>query len=206
MANLQNLPGCTAPYSQCTQQSCNNNGSLATECSEIRNLYGVISQKDSEINHLDQIRNNLITEGTTNNNKKKENMDDLYSKLLLLEKVKNELENKVRLLNSRQDLAIEETRLKEDSNQTSINELDNEIAIIKRKMEFSFEKDLNHNAIVYLLSNILFYAIIALVLFLLYRLSMGKPAKIDVSSILIGIKSEFSKLLLSIANMLSGKK
>ena len=47
MANLQNLPGCTAPYSQCTQQSCNNNGTLATECSEIRNLNNVISQKDS---------------------------------------------------------------------------------------------------------------------------------------------------------------
>ena len=206
MANLQNLPGCTAPYSQCSQQSCNNNGTLATECAEIRNLYGVISQKDSEINNLDQIRNNLINEGTTNNNKKKENMDDLYSKLLLLEKVKNELENKVRLLNSRQDLAIEETRLKEDANQNSINELDNEIAIIKRKMEFSFEKDLNHNAIVYLLSNILLYGIIALVIFLLYRLSIGKPAKIDVSTTLMGIKNQIGNLFLSIANMLSGKK
>ena len=34
MANaLQNLPSCIAPYSQCSQQSCNNGGSLATECS-----------------------------------------------------------------------------------------------------------------------------------------------------------------------------
>ena len=74
MANLQNLPGCTAPYSQCSQQSCNNNGTLATECAEIRNLYGVISQKDSEINNLDQIRNNLINEGTTNNN----NLPSIY--------------------------------------------------------------------------------------------------------------------------------
>jgi len=206
MANIQNLPGCTAPYSQCTQQSCNHNGTLATECSEIRNLYSVISQKDSEINNLDQIRNNLINEGTSNNYKKKENMDQLYSKLLLLEKVKNELENKVRLLNSRQDLAFEENRLKEDANQNSINELDNEIAIIKRKMDFTFEKDLNHNAIVYLLSNLLLYGIIILVIFLLYRLSIGKPAKIDIGSVISGFKINISNMFLSIANMISGKK
>ena len=207
MANaLQNLPSCIAPYSQCSQQSCNNGGSLATECSEIRNLYGVISQKDSEISTLDQIRNNLINEGNSNNLKKKENMDDLYSKLLLLEKVKNELENKVRLLNSRQDLVFEESRLKENDNQNSINELDNEIAIIKRKMEFSFEKDLNHNALVYLLSNILLYSIIAFVLFLLYRLSIGKPPKMDVSMILSVIKTEIGKIFLSAANTLTGKK
>ena len=133
-------------------------------------------------------------------------MDDLYSKLLLLEKVKNELENKVRLLNSRQDLAFEESRLKENDNQNSINELDNEIAIIKRKMEFSFEKDLNHNALVYLLSNILLYSIIAFVLFLLYRLSIGKPAKIDVSMILLTIKTEIGKIFLSASNTLVGKK
>ena len=206
MANVQNLPSCIAPYSQCSQQSCNNGGSLATECSEIRNLYGVISQKDSEISSLDQIRNNLINEGNSNNLKKKENMDDLYSKLLVLEKVKNELENKVRLLNSRQDLAFEESRLKENDNQNSINELDNEIAIIKRKMEFSFEKDLNHNALVYLLSNILLYSIIAFVLFLLYRLSIGKPAKIDVSMILLTIKTEIGKIFLTAANTLTTKK
>jgi hypothetical protein len=206
MANVQNLPSCIAPYSQCSQQSCNNGGSLATECSEIRNLYGVISQKDSEISSLDQIRNNLINEGNSNNLKKKENMDDLYSKLLSLEKVKNELENKVRLLNSRQDLAFEESRLKENDNQNSINELDNEIAIIKRKMEFSFEKDLNHNALVYLLSNILLYSIIAFVLFLLYRLSIGKPAKIDVSMILLTIKTEIGKIFLTAANTLTAKK
>ena len=206
MANLQNLPGCTAPNSQCTQQSCNNNGTLGTECSEIRNLYGVISQKDSEINTLDQIRNNLINEGTNNNNKKKENMDSLYSKLLLLEKVRNELENKVRLLNSRQDSVIEESRLKEDANQNNINELDNEIAIIKRKMQFSFEKDLNHNAVVYLLSNILLYGIITLIIFLIYRLSIGNPVKIDLSMILIEIKTNISNLFLGISNMLSGKK
>ncbi len=206
MAELKNLPGCVAPYSQCSQQSCNNNGSLATECSEIRNLYGIISQKDSEINNLDQIRNNLINEGTSNNLKKKENMDELYSKLLLLEKVKSELENKVRLLNSRQDTAIEESRLKEEENQSNITELDNQIAVIKRKMDFSFEKDLNHNALVYLFSNILLYLIVGFVLFLVYRLSIGKPAKIDIANILTGLKSTIGSTLLNIANTLTGKK
>jgi len=86
-----------------------------------------------------------------------------------LQLVRDELEKNVQLLQSRQDLFIENSRVNIEENLKNIENLDKQIAVLKRQSIYNMEGDLIHNSKVYFLGNISFYMIIVIIGIIVYR-------------------------------------
>ena len=95
---------------------------------------------------------------------------DLFKNLQDLQMVRDELEQKAGLLQSRQDLYLESSRQTEAENRKRLQELDDQIAVLRRKVSYDFEGDLAYNAKIYMLGNITFYTILFIVVILILRI------------------------------------
>jgi hypothetical protein len=93
----------------------------------------------------------------------------MFDKLRNLNYLKNELENKIQLLESKQNTNYEDIRLKEIENKQQINTLQNEIDVKKRDLAYKHDTDLYHNAKIYLLGNTVFWMLIFLLFVFIIR-------------------------------------
>lgn len=96
---------------------------------------------------------------------RKSQFQDLQS----LQLVRDELEKNVQLLQSRQDLYIESSRVNIEENVQKLAELDRMISVLRRQTMYDMEGDMNNNAKVFFLGNVLFYIIVFIIGVMVYR-------------------------------------
>jgi hypothetical protein len=82
----------------------------------------------------------------------------------------HEIERKIDMLENKQDRNYELVRQKEIENINSINKLDEEVKLNIRKLQYDSEAELSHNGKIYLLANLVFYTLIIIVIYFIYRL------------------------------------
>lgn len=92
-----------------------------------------------------------------------------FKDLQTLQLVRDELEKNVQLLQSRQDLYIESSRVNIEENMKKLEELDRQIAVLRRQTTYNMEGDFIHNAKVYFLGNVLFFILLFIISVLIYR-------------------------------------
>jgi hypothetical protein len=113
--------------------------------------------------------NSLLTASKdiiTNNSEQNKTM---FDQLRNLNYLKNELENKIQLIESKQNTNYEDIRLKEIQNKNKINDIQNQIDIKKRDLSYKHDTDLYHNAKIYLLGNTVFWMLIFLLFVFIIR-------------------------------------
>ena len=93
----------------------------------------------------------------------------MFDQLRNLNYLKNELENKIQLLESKQNTNYEDIRLKEIENKKQISDIQNEIDVKKRDLSYKHDTDLYHNAKIYLLGNTVFWMLIFLLFVFIIR-------------------------------------
>jgi hypothetical protein len=113
--------------------------------------------------------NSLLTTSKDIINNNSEQNKTMFDQLRNLNYLKNELENKIQLLESKQNTNYEDIRLKEIENKQQINTLQNEIDVKKRDLAYKHDTDLYHNAKIYLLGNTVFWMLIFLLFVFIIR-------------------------------------
>ena len=113
--------------------------------------------------------NSLLTTSKDIINTNAETNKTMFDQLRNLNYLKNELENKIQLLESKQNTNYEDIRLKEIENKQQINTLQNEIDVKKRDLAYKHDTDLYHNAKIYLLGNTVFWMLIFLLFVFIIR-------------------------------------
>jgi small-conductance mechanosensitive channel len=102
-------------------------------------------------------------------NHSKEQNKTMFDQLRNLNFLKNELENKIQLLESKQNSSYEDARLKELANKNEINKIQEEIDVKKRELLYKNDADMYHNAKIYLLGNTVFWMLIFLLVYLVIK-------------------------------------
>ena len=113
--------------------------------------------------------NSLLTTSKDIINNNSEQNKTMFDQLRNLNYLKNELENKIQLLESKQNTNYEDIRLKEIENNKQIGDIQNEIDIKKRDLSYKHDTDLYHNAKIYLLGNTVFWMLIFLLFVFIIR-------------------------------------
>ena len=113
--------------------------------------------------------NSLLTTSKDIINNNSEQNKTMFDQLRNLNYLKNELENKIQLLESKQNTNYEDIRLKEIENKQQINNLQTEIDVKKRDLSYKYDTDLYHNAKIYLLGNTVFWMLIFLLFVFIIR-------------------------------------
>ena len=113
--------------------------------------------------------NSLLTTSKDIINNNSEQNKTMFDQLRNLNYLKNELENKIQLLESKQNTNYEDIRLKEIENTNQISDIQNEIDIKKRDLSYKHDTDLYHNAKIYLLGNTIFWMLIFLLFVFIIR-------------------------------------
>jgi len=113
--------------------------------------------------------NSLLTTSKDIINNNSEQNKTMFDQLRNLNYLKNELENKIQLLESKQNTNYEDIRLKEIENKQQINTLQTEIDVKKRDLAYKHDTDLYHNAKIYLLGNTVFWMLIFLLFVFIIR-------------------------------------
>lgn len=85
---------------------------------------------------------------------------DQFQELQNLQLVRDDLERKIQLLQSRQDQNLENTRISIEENIHKLNELDSKISVMRRQTMYDMEGDLIHNSKIFFLGNLTFYFIL----------------------------------------------
>ena len=113
--------------------------------------------------------NSLLTTSKDIINNNSEQNKTMFDQLRNLNYLKNELENKIQIIESKQNTNYEDIRLKEINNNKEINDIQNEINIKKRDLSYKHDTDLYHNAKIYLLGNTVFWMLIFLLFVFIFR-------------------------------------
>lgn len=113
--------------------------------------------------------NSLLTTSKDIINNNAETNKTMFDQLRNLNYLKNELENKIQLLESKQNTNYEDIRLKEIENKKQISDIQNEIDVKKRDLSYKHDTDLYHNAKIYLLGNTVFWMLIFLLFVFIIR-------------------------------------
>jgi hypothetical protein len=113
--------------------------------------------------------NSLLTTSKDIINTNAETNKTMFDQLRNLNYLKNELENKIQLLESKQNTNYEDIRLKEIENKKQISDIQNEIDVKKRDLSYKHDTDLYHNAKIYLLGNTVFWMLIFLLFVFIIR-------------------------------------
>ena len=113
--------------------------------------------------------NSLLTTSKDIINNNSEQNKTMFDQLRNLNYLKNELENKIQLIESKQNTNYEDIRLKEIENNKQISDIQNEIDIKKRDLSYKHDTDLYHNAKIYLLGNTVFWMLIFLLFVFIIR-------------------------------------
>ena len=93
----------------------------------------------------------------------------IFDQIRNLNYLKNELENKIQLLESKQNSNYEDIRLKEVENKNTINKLQNQIDLKKRELSYKYDADLFHNSKIYLLGNTVFWMLMFLLIIFIIK-------------------------------------
>jgi len=113
--------------------------------------------------------NSLLTTSKDIINNNSEQNKTMFDQLRNLNYLKNELENKIQLLESKQNTNYEDIRLKEIENKKEIDNIQNEIDVKKRDLSYKYDTDLYHNAKIFLLGNTVFWMLIFLLFVFIIR-------------------------------------
>lgn len=113
--------------------------------------------------------NSLLTTSKDIIKDNSEQTKTMFDQLRNLNYLKNELDNKIQLIESKQNTNYEDIRLKEIDNKNKINDIQNEIDLKKRDLAYKHDTDLYHNAKIYLLGNTVFWMLIFLFFIFLIR-------------------------------------
>ena len=113
--------------------------------------------------------NSLLTTSKDIINTNSETNKTMFDQLRNLNYLKNQLENKIQLLESKQNTNYEDIRLKEIENKKQISDIQNEIDVKKRDLSYKHDTDLYHNAKIYLLGNTVFWMLIFLLFVFIIR-------------------------------------
>lgn len=113
--------------------------------------------------------NSLLTTSKDIINTNAETNKTMFDQLRNLNYLKNELENKIQLLETKQNTNYEDIRLKEIDNKKQISDIQNEIDVKKRDLSYKHDTDLYHNAKIYLLGNTVFWMLIFLLFVFIIR-------------------------------------
>lgn len=133
--------------------------------------------------------------------------EDLFTQLQKLEKMRDKLIYKEAQLNSQRDVNSETNRIRFVENDKELRNIDREIALTKRKLEYKYQEELYYNSKVFLLGNILFYIFIALIIFCIYLFINEKMGSMEyIKNALQNIKDQFLEFIYKFKSNLGSRK
>jgi len=133
--------------------------------------------------------------------------EDLFTQLQKLEKMRDKLIYKEAQLSSQRDVNSETARIQSIENDKVLQDINREIALTKRKLEYKYQEELYYNSKVFLLGNILFYIFIALIVFCIYLFINEKMGSMEyIKNALQNIKDQFLEFIYKFKSNVGGKK
>jgi len=133
--------------------------------------------------------------------------EDLFAQLQKLEKMRDKLIYKEAQLSSQRDVNSETSRIQSVENDKVLRNIDREIALTKRKLEYKYQEELYYNSKVFLLGNILFYIFIALIIFCIYLFINEKMGSMEyIKNALQNIKDQFLEFIYKFKSSVGSKK
>ena len=122
--------------------------------------------------------------------------EDLFEQLQKLEKMRDKLIYKEAQLSSQQDVNSETNRIQAFENDKVLRNINRDIALTKRKLEYKYQEELYYNSKVFLLGNMLFYIFIALIIFCIYLFINEKMGSMEyIKNALQNIKDQFLEFI-----------
>lgn len=122
--------------------------------------------------------------------------EDLFEQLQKLEKMRDKLIYKEAQLSSQRDVNSETARIQSVKNDIILADINRQIALTKRKLEYKYQEELYYNSKVFLLGNILFYIFIALIVFCVYLFVNEKMGSMEyIKNALHNIKDQFLEFI-----------
>lgn len=133
--------------------------------------------------------------------------EDLFEQLQKLEKMRDKLIYKEAQLSSQRDINSETNRIRSVENDKTLRDIDREIALTKRKLEYKYQEELYYNSKVFLLGNVLFYIFIALIVFCIYLFINEKMGSMEyIKNTLQNIKDQFLEFIYKFKSNVGSRK
>ena len=133
--------------------------------------------------------------------------EDLFAQLQKLEKMRDKLIYKEAQLSSQRDVNSETARIQSVENDKILRDINREIALTKRKLEYKYQEELYYNSKVFLLGNMLFYIFIALIVFCIYLFINEKMGSMEyIKNALQNIKDQFLEFIYKFKSNVGSRK
>jgi hypothetical protein len=133
--------------------------------------------------------------------------EDLFTQLQKLEKMRDKLIYKEAQLSSQRDVNSETSRIQSVENDKILSNINREIALTKRKLEYKYQEELYYNSKVFLLGNTLFYIFIALIVFCIYLFINEKMGSMEyIKNALQNIKDQFLEFIYKFKSNMGSQK
>lgn len=133
--------------------------------------------------------------------------EDLFAQLQKLEKMRDKLIYKEAQLSSQRDVNSETARIQYIENDKVLEDIKQQIALTKRKLEYKYQEELYYNSKVFLLGNILFYIFIIFIVFCVYLFINEKMGSMEyIKNAFQNIKDQFLEFIYKFKSNLGSKK
>lgn len=133
--------------------------------------------------------------------------EDLFEQLQKLEKMRDKLIYKEAQLSSQRDVNSETNRIQSVENDKVLRNINRDIALTKRKLEYKYQEELYYNSKIFLLGNILFYIFIALIIFCIYLFINEKMGSMEyIKNAIQNIKDQFLEFIYKFKSNVGSRK